>query len=286
MKRLIILLVALLLLVSCAQAEPKTYDLGAMSLDELIALRKDVESAIMAACAAQTDSVFSAVREQPAPIGATVRYDGSDYMNKAVTDLTVLEVIRGDRALQMIRTWDAYNPRPGDGMEYIIVLVRASAVAAQTGARAEVYDYDFSFISAEGVEYEYAYAAGVSKELTALYEGASCEGYIVGLVERGDDPLMVYLKDSGRPFWFDLNAYAPVEYDEETVLPMLKRGDVNEEVRALQQKLIDLGYLNDVADGNFGRKTEAAVRAFQQANGLEETGAANDQTRRLLLAIQ
>ena len=284
MKKLFALLLAILLLAGSALAEPKTYDLEAMTLDELTALRSEVESAIIKAYA-QT-AAYPATRAQPAPIGAAVRYDGSSYMNKAVTDLTVVEVIRGAQALQMIRSWNTFNPHPANGEEYIVILVRAAAVAAQTGVQAEVYDYDFTLISADGAEYEYAYAADSPQELTALYEGASCEGYVVGLVKEDDSPLMVYLKDSDTPLWFDLNAYAPAEHRDDEILATLRRGDVSEEVRAMQERLIALGHLNDVADGKFGRNTEAAVRAFQQANGLEETGVADNQTRTLILGIQ
>lgn len=47
----------------------------------------------------------------------------------------------------------------------------------------------------------------------------------------------------------------------------LKYGDRGEEVKALQQALIDLGYLNDTVDGIFGRKTRKAVVQFNLANG-------------------
>ena len=59
-----------------------------------------------------------------------------------------------------------------------------------------------------------------------------------------------------------------------TVLPMqeltrvLQRGMWGEDVRQVQEKLIQLGFLNDAADGGFGAKTEAAVNAFQAAKGL------------------
>ena len=43
----------------------------------------------------------------------------------------------------------------------------------------------------------------------------------------------------------------------------LSRGSRGEEVRALQQRLIELGYLDDVADGIFGAKTQYAVRLLQ-----------------------
>lgn len=63
--------------------------------------------------------------------------------------------------------------------------------------------------------------------------------------------------------------------------PTLQKGDKGEEVRALQERLVALGYLNGAADGDFGNKTEAAVKDFQSANALEPTGIADTPTQRL-----
>ena len=49
-------------------------------------------------------------------------------------------------------------------------------------------------------------------------------------------------------------------------------------VRQLQSRLIDLGYLNDKMDGVFGKNTEAAVKGFQKAVGLNADGIAWPQT--------
>jgi len=56
-------------------------------------------------------------------------------------------------------------------------------------------------------------------------------------------------------------------------------GSKGNEVVALQKKLILLGYLNDVADGIFGRKTDAAVRLYQTRNGLAVDGVAGKVTQ-------
>ena len=53
------------------------------------------------------------------------------------------------------------------------------------------------------------------------------------------------------------------------------KGDKNEGVRELQQRLIDLGFLNGAADGMFGTNTENAVKAIQEAIGVEPTGEAS-----------
>ena len=52
----------------------------------------------------------------------------------------------------------------------------------------------------------------------------------------------------------------------------LCHGMQGEEVRELQQALIDLGYLKGTADGIFGNKTEIAVRKFQKKNKLSADG--------------
>ena len=61
--------------------------------------------------------------------------------------------------------------------------------------------------------------------------------------------------------------------------PLLRRGSRGADVKQLQGNLIYLGYLNDVADGIFGAKTEAAVRRYQSRNGLAADGIVGAQTR-------
>lgn len=59
----------------------------------------------------------------------------------------------------------------------------------------------------------------------------------------------------------------------------LQRGftDSNE-VKQLQRRLKELGWYNGSADGDFGPATEAAVKAFQKANGLTADGKAGQKT--------
>ena len=286
MKKLLVLLAAMALLFSTAAAESGEIDLSGMTLDELTALEMRVKEAIVSAYIAEGTGQYAATREQSAPIGATVRYDGSHYLNTAVTDITVLEVIRGEAAWQRVYSWHDYNEMPGTDEEYILVKVRAQAVASKNSAPAEIYDYDFTFVSAQGAEYEYAYAAGIDQELAPVYEGAAAEGYVVGRIKKDDKPLLVYLKDAEQPLWFDLSSRVPTAVSETEVLTTLMRGDISEDVRVMQQALIDMGYLTGAADGNFGRMTEAAVSDYQSAMGLRPTGIADDATLRRILSYE
>lgn len=64
---------------------------------------------------------------------------------------------------------------------------------------------------------------------------------------------------------------------EETAMKFAK-GDFSDDVALVQEKLISLGYLTGSADGDFGAKTEEAVKAFQTANGLTVTGTIEPDT--------
>ena len=71
--------------------------------------------------------------------------------------------------------------------------------------------------------------------------------------------------------------------------PTLRLGDRDGEDSAanivfLQNRLNELGYLRDPADGAFGEGTESAVRMFQRNNGLPETGVADSETQALLFS--
>lgn len=57
----------------------------------------------------------------------------------------------------------------------------------------------------------------------------------------------------------------------------LSRGSSGEEVASLQMMLFDMGYLFEAPDGNYGARTEAAVKDYQCSAGLEETGVVTDE---------
>ena len=76
------------------------------------------------------------------------------------------------------------------------------------------------------------------------------------------------------------NTAAPAPTTPIATIPTgtLKKGDANDAVKALQQRLISLGYLSGTADGVYGSQTYRAVKEFQKANALSADGVAGSQT--------
>lgn len=69
----------------------------------------------------------------------------------------------------------------------------------------------------------------------------------------------------------------------------LSRGSTGDNVKSLQDQLVKLGHASaaDMATGPgmFGPKTEAAVKSFQAANGLQQTGKFDEATRNAMVGI-
>lgn len=75
---------------------------------------------------------------------------------------------------------------------------------------------------------------------------------------------------------------------EEAPRTILKRGMKGDDVRKLQQRLIELGYALPKygADGEYGSETATAVKAFQRDRGLQADGIAGEATLAALYAGQ
>ena len=67
---------------------------------------------------------------------------------------------------------------------------------------------------------------------------------------------------------------------------MLKKGSSGDDVAKLQKRLAAAGFDPGAADGIFGPKTEAALKAFQEANGLAVDGIAGPATNGKLADLQ
>lgn len=64
----------------------------------------------------------------------------------------------------------------------------------------------------------------------------------------------------------------------------VRSGDSGNDVRMVQQRLKDLGYLTGKVDGKFGSSSVSALKAFQKKHGLEADGTAGRETYTILFS--
>ena len=74
-------------------------------------------------------------------------------------------------------------------------------------------------------------------------------------------------------------------FDIDGTLLSEKTGKIPESaVQALQERLVELGYLDDTADGIFGGNTANAIRAAQEQAGMESTGVADNEFQQFIFS--
>lgn len=77
----------------------------------------------------------------------------------------------------------------------------------------------------------------------------------------------------------------PMAENNQVLFQPAKVGDNNENVQRIQEKLIQLNYLNSNPTGKYLEQTKEAVKQFQLDNGLEGTGIVDESTAKKLAEI-
>lgn len=131
------------------------------------------------------------------------------------------------------------------------------------------------------------YIEGVEPAEIAKYaESIGVKG--IGLYGPEDGNFVHIDTRSTKSFWYGHKQEKRTTFGGSTyTVPMrlLYRGCTGEDVKALQILLAGRGYGDTVGepDGDYGPKTEAAVKLYQEKKGLPKTGTADEGTMRSLM---
>jgi hypothetical protein len=165
-----------------------------------------IAAAITLAVASAIAATSSA--DQAQPLGRTLstiiifgdQYDGGDELYDA--KITVVQVVRGEKAWEMLKAISTSNPPPKTGFEYLLARVRFE-FSARTSPSHYNYTIDetqFTAMKADGTAYA---AASIAEEPMpdlqgTLKSGDSLEGWITFIVPRADrQPLMLFRANVG-----------------------------------------------------------------------------------------
>lgn len=127
------------------------------------------------------------------------------------------------------------------------------------------------------------------QELTAVFDEQTAQAVRLFYTAYGLEPQSVaYISMQKELYAEDAIPYSidgqvqQTEEDDSTLVP----GNVGTLVMQIQNRLIQLGYMSSVASGIYDSETEAAVRLFEEACGLESTGTLPYELQAILLSDQ
>ena len=96
-------------------------------------------------------------------------------------------------------------------------------------------------------------------------EGEDMKYLVITTYKNGQTQMILFELEDDKP-----------EPEPEVIYPVLQRGLANDDVLNMQNRLVELGYLNVTPDGTFGPKTEEAIKSAQAAFGMEVNGIADN----------
>lgn len=106
-------------------------------------------------------------------------------------------------------------------------------------------------------------------------------GYLKGVADGIYGPMT----EAALRSFQEASGLSPTGHPDQKTLSLLEQLVVDSASTAeVQQRLIDLGYLRGYADGKWGPRSTAAMKSFQELNGLPVTGAIDDASRAALFS--
>lgn len=145
-------------------------------------------------------------RTNPLSMGDSVIVDCHDYLNgNYKIDISLKSIIRGNEAWALIQDANMFNDPPGDELEYMLATFEITLIQTENDAQIRISEYDFESVSAKGSVYDFDWAVSPEPSIEAeLYQGGSTKGYVVLLVDVGDQPVIRYEYEYNKFVWFDI----------------------------------------------------------------------------------
>ncbi len=135
------------------------------------------------------------------PLSTTISF-GDEYTNSVElydAKITVLEIVRGSKAWDLIKKAAASNPKPKPGFEYLLVRIRFEFSARSTPGDKTyaLAENQFSAMSAAGIEYVSPSVSKLEPKLNgALRSGESLEGWLaLSVAEEDKKPILIFTED-------------------------------------------------------------------------------------------
>lgn len=148
-------------------------------------------------------------RLSPAKKGEKITIIHNDFTcGKQILEITLLDLLRGDKAWSKIKAANSYNEPPAEGKEYIIAKFRIRVLDTENDKPVRISHSSFDIVRSDGTVYnDIFYIAGLNPNLsTDLYKGADYEGWTYFMVDINDTPLAAIFRNYESATWFDISS--------------------------------------------------------------------------------
>jgi hypothetical protein len=151
-------------------------------------------------------------RTNPVPFQQTANVDDELYNDSGKGfpmkfDLTVEEVNRGDAAYQKLKSMNEFNEAAPEGYEWVLVKAKVKFTESKTQDLSFNIDgiNNFKMVSESGDIYSGDIVATTDPEFSfEMYVGNEKEGYIAGLVKKGEKAQLRYEEVMDGQVFFNL----------------------------------------------------------------------------------
>lgn len=144
-------------------------------------------------------------RLNPVALKETAVFDGMETMfDTYKAEISLVEVVRGEKAWKMAEKGNMFNQKPEKGKEYLFAKFKIKALDSRDDAGITMNPACFELVSQDGNKYnDFVTVSGVKPVLADMYKGAEQQGYAFFLVNTVDEaPLIVFLERNDNGVWF------------------------------------------------------------------------------------
>jgi hypothetical protein len=141
----------------------------------------------------------------PAPLNTIQTITVKDLSDTVTAEMKVTEIIRGAKALEMIKAANQFNSDPKEGHEYLLAKIYFKVNSCEKG-NYTINNFLVKSISTSGKEYDTVFPVSPEPKFDSkLYPGASVEGWSIYEVSKDDvSPKLAYGRDynGSGGIWF------------------------------------------------------------------------------------
>ena len=257
-----------------------------LSEEELLEIRDKADELLMEirkekASGEDDDEPVEATRADPALVGQTVICSASPYSNEGKLAIQIVRSMRGEAANALLKSFNKYNTRLLDkGQEWYAVMFKFEALESDED-KIDLNDYYFHFVSNDGIEYTDRYVSGNPAEIKSMYVGATQYAWFASKVKKDDATPFITYDRASETAWFNPNERIIVDTSNRPY-DTLKNKDEGKDVEEMQYRLMEYGLYTSAPSGKYDKATTTAVKAFQKAFGIDQSGTADEGTLRVL----